>query len=100
MGSIIPVQTDAKTVWINAITQRYYRGHKSALPGVTRFVSYDAIEDSFAKINLLPAQYPGIPPVLNMPLIGAGLGGGKWDIIEEIVRNTIINLDVVVWTLD
>jgi len=99
MGTIIPVQVSEDIVFVNAITQRFYRGHKHAPDGITRFVSYDAIEETFAKIDQLPSQYPNIIPVLSMPLIGAGLGGGNWNIIEGIIKETVKNLDIVVWRL-
>ena len=35
-----------------------------------------------------------------MPRIGAGLSGGDWDIVEEIVRNEVIDKGVPVTVHD
>lgn len=63
-------------VIVSAITQKYYGSDRN-----TRYVSYDAIdkifEDLFAWVDRRYA--------VSMPKIGAGLGGGDWDIISEII---------------
>jgi O-acetyl-ADP-ribose deacetylase (regulator of RNase III) len=54
----------------------------------SRYVSYDAIEESFSDLckNL---QYQGHTGTIYFPKIGAGLGGGNWNIIEKILDETI-----------
>lgn len=65
----------------NMITQLNYG--KSG----TKFASYDAIDDcfyNFKLINMLKHRNTG----LAIPKIGAGLGGGDWDIIEKIIEKS------------
>lgn len=71
--------------WIgNCITQNLYG--KSG----DRFVSYDAIADcmekvvDFLEINCFEQGFPVV-----FPQIGAGLGGGNWNVIEKIIDETI-----------
>lgn len=73
-------------VW-NAITQNLYGNG-------TRMVSYDAIQTCFEQINAHIAQgLEGVanmqPNELHIPLIGAARGGGNWEIIREIIEQTV-----------
>jgi len=77
-------------VVINAITQESYGRDGS------RFVSYDAIEEVFFKINNDFTQYEKVA----MPLIGASLGGGNWAIISSIIENTLTKVQPVVYLYD
>lgn len=83
LGDIIPVKVDHNKYIINAITQQNY-GRSG-----NRFVSYDAIQECFFNlvsfINTLPEN---TLPII-FPLIGAGLGGGNWNIIEKIIDETV-----------
>ena len=56
----------------------------SADPTV-RNVSYDAISESFKNMFYQMNQH-GITEV-TIPYIGAGLGGGDWEVIEAIIRS-------------
>jgi O-acetyl-ADP-ribose deacetylase (regulator of RNase III) len=38
--------------------------------------------------------------VIAMPKIGAGLGGGDWNVIEAIINSVFTDRDVYVYTLD
>ena len=62
---------------VNAYTQYYYGGS-----GVK--VDYEAIKNIFKKIK---KNYPG--KRIAYPLIGAGLAGGNWSIIENIINNQL-----------
>lgn len=60
-----------------------------------KYVSYDAIDSclikvaSFAKENDLE---------VHMPQIGAGLGGGNWSVINEIIEHRLKNVkEVNIW---
>ena len=98
LGTIIPVRVSDTLVIINAITQRYYNGHKKSSGG--REVDYEAVAKSFEKINSTVSSFPDIEPVLSFPKIGAGLGGGDWDIISTIIRKSVMNLDLNLWVLE
>lgn len=62
-----------------------------------RYVSYDAIDDSMRSIaNRIRAT----TLQLVMPKIGAGLGQGRWPIIEAIINDVFKDRPVIVYTLE
>jgi len=84
---IISVQNDNKTIY-NAITQQDY-----GRDPLTVYVSYWAIAEVFRKVNTL-----GIDSIA-MPMIGAGLANGDWDVISAIIENTLTRVRPVVYVL-
>jgi O-acetyl-ADP-ribose deacetylase (regulator of RNase III) len=88
----------------NAITQEYY-GRDGR-----RYADYDAIEKAFTSINetaLATQSYSGprTPPppkitAVALPLIGAGLAGGSWKTISEIIEHCSTNFQPVVYLID
>lgn len=63
-----------------------------------RYVSYDAIDKSMYSLRYRLILQKTIPYVA-MPKIGAGLGGGDWNIIESIINTNLADVDVVVYEL-
>lgn len=86
LGEICYAEVDTDKIIVNANTQDGFgRG--------IRQVSYDAIVECFEKVVAL-SEDPSSPyyrKYLNIvfPMIGAGLGGGKWDIISNLIDNTV-----------
>lgn len=70
----------------NAITQQNFGVHK-------RQVSYPAVMACFQQIE---EELYG--EIVAIPRIGAGLGGGEWEIIEEIIDFTVKNSMIAVYT--
>lgn len=70
---------------VNAYTQYDYR-HTDGPP-----VDYGAIKKVFAKIN---QDFKG--KKVGIPMIGAGLAGGEWGIIESIIDAMTRDLDITV----
>jgi O-acetyl-ADP-ribose deacetylase (regulator of RNase III) len=62
-------------VIVNAMTQYDYGMHQ-------RQVDYDAIFACFARVRML-AKHTNLP--VFFPLIGAGLGGGAWEVIAPLI---------------
>lgn len=89
LGGIYPVNTKDKII-INAITQKDYGG------GGVRYVSYDAIAETMEKIDKLASMYD-LGEKLAMPQIGAGLANGNWNIIENIIEETLVKIKPVVY---
>jgi O-acetyl-ADP-ribose deacetylase (regulator of RNase III) len=77
-------------IW-NAITQQYF-----GLPG--RNCSYDAIQACFEQINQDIPKWKYVPQEIHIPMIGAGLGGGNWEIIKTIIEQTV-DYPTTVWVL-
>lgn len=93
----------------NLYTQYGFGGYKIS-KGIID-LDYEALKESLTKMakNILSCTIPTPDsPVLSnikigMPKIGAGLAGGDWEIIEDIIQCVLIkeyNLDVTIYTLD
>ena len=88
LGAVIPVWVDVDTLVINGITQEFYgRDGK-------RYVDYDAVRSVF-KFTRGWAQEWNMP--VNFPLIGCGLGGGDWQIIENIIEEELPGIEKRLW---
>lgn len=74
---------------INAITQQFY-GKDGR-----RYVSYDAVANSMRMVE----EYL-YGETVAMPKIGAGLGGGDWNVIEAIIESELKTVQPIVFTLD
>lgn len=92
LGEIIPVRTIDDKLVLNCITQdRYGRDH-------ARYVDYAAVEKVFETINSKVLDWEVAE--VAMPKIGAGLGGGDWDVISEIIERTSTNYQPIVYSLE
>jgi O-acetyl-ADP-ribose deacetylase (regulator of RNase III) len=91
LGTAYPYMPSTKLVIWNAITQEYY-GRSG------RNCSYDAIETCFADINAAILSFDEVTKEIHIPLLGAGLGGGNWEIIREIIEQTC-TVPVTLWIL-
>jgi O-acetyl-ADP-ribose deacetylase (regulator of RNase III) len=70
---------------VNANTQFSCGGDK-------RYVDYEAIAKCFEKVKAMAEVIEGVTGVkldIVFPMIGAGLAGGNWKIIETIILETI-----------
>lgn len=91
LGCVFPYHYYNNTnelIIMNAITQEFYGA------GIKQ-VSYKALHSCFIKIrSYVKTIYTNIGnlPSINYPLIGAGLGGGDWSIISEIINNCLEDL--------
>ena len=92
LGESYPyVHPDKKLVIWNAITQE---GFGQPL----RNCSYDAIQTCFEGINFAVGTLDNVDKEIHIPAIGAGLGGGNWEIIREIIEQTC-TVPVTLWLL-
>lgn len=66
---------------VTGIGQYYYGRVKNVV-----YTDYSAIERIFNDVNILALKTK--LPVM-FPKIGTGLGGGKWEIIESIIEETL-----------
>lgn len=81
LGSVLDYPVENKNLVIcNAITQQDFGGDGK------QYVSYRAIHTAFQKI-LKTAQFYNLD--VHYPLIGAGLGGGNWSIISDIISSIL-----------
>ena len=81
LGQISWCYINNDKIIVNLISQYLY-GRTEA-----RYVNYEAIAEGFERIK------ERFSPLLNLPIcfpaIGAGLGGGDWEIIKTIIDRTI-----------
>lgn len=100
LGKISTTPINEDLYVISAITQKDFGRENKC------YVDYEAIEECFQHIcktvyeiaeyrafRLGQVQnivtYHEVLPSVNFPLIGAGLGGGDWQIISEIIDRTL-----------
>lgn len=94
LGRAYPVNVNSElTVW-NAITQDEFGPNK-------RHTNYEAVATCFEQINtFLSSNISNIPVNhVHIPLIGAVRGGANWEIIREIIEQTI-DYPVTLWLPD
>jgi O-acetyl-ADP-ribose deacetylase (regulator of RNase III) len=92
LGAVQFVQVEADLVIANIIAQ-----HKvSATSGVPP-IRYEAVREGLQKV----AHYALIHQAsVHMPRMGAGLAGGKWEEIEKIVEEELIQKSIAVTVYD
>jgi len=90
LGEVIYVKT--KRYWIaNGVTQKNYGRFKK------QYVDYEAINKIMLNVNNF-SKNKNINQV-GMPLIGAGLGGGSWEIIAKIIEECLTDVQPIVYVL-
>lgn len=89
LGTLVEVITDDDKIIVNAITQDGF-GRDGA-----KYVDYEAIEQCMTILNMLMPQWGETEAA--MPRIGAGLGGGDWQVIEEIISRTATNYMPIIY---
>lgn len=90
LGAVQIVETKGVII-LNAITQDFY-GKTGA-----RFVSYDAVASCMATADQY-AKENGWEKIA-MPKIGAGLGGGNWEVIAAIIESEMKHATPVVYEI-
>lgn len=93
-------QYDGKLI-VNALTQEYYGRMKGVV-----YVDYEAVRNVMKDLNWFAEQMAkedkpqgGHYLAIAMPKIGAGLGGGSWDIIAHIIEEESTSFQPVVYAL-
>lgn len=94
LGQIIPVWVTPTLCIVNGITQDFY--------GRTgdRYVDYAAVGEVFRRVVTEQRQLyhvRGENYTINFPKIGAGLGGGDWNVIEPIITEALGDVPGVLW---
>ena len=84
---VVSVQNDGKVIH-NAITQKNFGRDASVV-----YVSYWAIAEVFRKIDSFGVKE------IAMPMIGAGLANGDWNVISAIIENTLQKTKPVVYQI-
>ena len=88
-------QEDGKVIF-NGVTQEFYgRDGK-------HYVDYAAIKEVIEAVNFYIEAQNCAPDYRSvaMPMIGAGLGGGDWNIISKIIEEESVSFQPVVYYLE
>lgn len=99
LGGIVTVQTP-EVVVINCITQEFYGRDKNIV-----YCNYEAIESCMRYIDLFICYLVRLerldnkPVKVGMPMIGAGLANGDWNIISKIIEEESRHFQPVVYKL-
>jgi len=105
---MVPVEDEYGRLYVaNMVAQDGFVG-----PNRPRAVDYEAVGECLHQLdewiksllfvkNLMWQGRQGVPRVtIHMPRIGAGLGGGTWSIIEDIICSAIGHHEVFVYDLE
>lgn len=87
---VVAVQPD---IWVaNMVAQHGMRAGRSGPP-----IRYDAVGQCLATV----ADHAGrLGATVHMPRIGCGLAGGRWELIEPIVTETLCARDIATTVYD
>lgn len=83
---------------VNLIGQRSCGDFKGIPP-----IRYEAIREGFVRLDEFAdfvAKQSGKETEIHMPMIGAGLAGGKWEVIEGLINKYLSQQKVFVHRLD
>lgn len=90
LGDVIWYEAKDGLYVANAITQLDFGADGK------RYVSYEAVDIAFYTINKAICE----SETLHIPMIGAGLGGGDWEVISSIIEANVHNAkEIICWTL-
>ena len=67
----------------NLYTQQFFGREQK------RYTSYDALDNALSDVRLYMIDNNVLDVEVHHPLIGSDLGGGHWDIVEQIIRHRI-----------
>lgn len=87
---------EGKVVIANLYSQGGYWGRNEGI----RDLDYNALYDALVRFAGLAKSIRGNEAKIGLPKIGAGLARGDWDIIEMMIKKTLIGLDVTIYVLD
>lgn len=89
LGEVHEAYSDSRLSILNCFTQKYY-GYDGK-----KYVNYAAVVKCFEKLaNLIP-----MGEKLAIPKIGCGLAGGDWNIVEQLINDTVGD-DLEIWVYE
>lgn len=91
LGNVIWAETKGKLIG-NAITQENFGRDPKVI-----YCDYDAIREAIKNVN---EKVKGLYNTVGMPMIGAGLANGSWDIISKIIEEESTDFIPVVYIVD
>lgn len=88
MGQVIYTHIDKDLTVASIVGQQYY-GRETI-----KYTSYDALDLGFSKLGEAARK---TERAIAVPLIGCGLGGGDWNVVQEIIKHRTKGVEVTLW---
>jgi hypothetical protein len=79
---------------VHMIAQKGLRSYNNPVP-----LDYDALTDCLSNLFRRIARFSFDKISIHGPRFGCGLAGGKWEMIEEIIQETLNEVNVVIYDL-
>lgn len=92
MGNIQIVQAEQYIYIANMLGQQGMRTGSNGVP-----IRFEAVRECLEKLVL---EAERLNASVHMPRIGCGLAGGKWDRVEPIIKETLIDKGIQVTIYD
>lgn len=92
LGDIQIIQVSSDLAVVNMVAQNGIVGPTNPTP-----IKYDALQQCLDKVGTEVSQFNAS---IHMPRIGAGLSGGDWDVIEEIIDAELLKRGINVTVYD
>lgn len=83
--------TDHSTLVVNMIAQDGIR-HDSSAPAAVDYIHLRFCLDKLGREAARWKDGVGVTPSIHMPRIGTGLGGGKWEQVEEAILESLVDI--------
>jgi O-acetyl-ADP-ribose deacetylase (regulator of RNase III) len=92
LGSVQVVEVGPQ-LWVANVFSQLSYGYDGQ-----RYTSYDALDTALTKLQRWMFEHDLTSMDVHHPLIGAGLGGGNWNVISAIIEHRI-GSRTTLWTL-
>lgn len=92
LGQVQFVTVEDSILVANMIAQRDIKTNMKELP-----IRYDAVEKC---LQTVAEKAKELNASVHMPRIGCGLAGGKWEKIEPIIKQTLLEKEIEVYVYD
>ena len=93
LGAVQFVNVENELYVANMIGQQGIYKNTNGLPPIR----YEAVRQCLKKVALFAMEQKAS---IHMPRIGCGLAGGKWEVIEQIIKEELIDKEIAVTVYD
>jgi hypothetical protein len=91
LGNVIATEVRSDVTLTSIVAQHGYG------PSQRSRIRYGALRDGLMQVSTIAKQKKA---TVHMPRIGTGLAGGSWPVIEEIVRESLLQVGIEVFVYD
>ena len=95
LGKIEVIRVEKDICVVNMIAQHDIKPMKDANGNIVPPIRYDALKACLITVNAIAVRTGS---TIHAPRFGAGLAGGSWDKIEQIIKE-VVTVDVTIYNL-